>query len=623
LQTRANFVSEGSAIVPRTKIVEQAHALEREPACVAEAKCATTAIWNALQRSIVGSYHSRPDHTMDVSMAERPVIMVVDDEPAALAAMLDALTRRFGGDYRIVPHLSAPAALNAVSRIKEDGEEIALVIADHWMPEMTGNEFLGRVRSIEPMAKRALLVAWGDHTASPTILQACAMGQLDNYLYKPWTPAEVHLYPLVSEFLAEWTRAHRPGMELIYVVGDELSARSNEVRELLNRNGVPHGFYHTTSPMAKRLIEERGTDLTALPAVFLLDGSVLSDPTDVEIMDAIGENPRELSCDVAVVGGGPAGLTAAVYAGSEGLRTLVIEEHVIGGQAGASSLIRNYLGFPRGISGAELTQRAYQQAWLFGAKFVFARKATRLRINGELKILTLSDGREITATAVIVATGAKYRRLEVPDLDRFVGRSVFYTTFGEAQAQFVRDLDVAVAGGGNSAGQAAIHLAAFAHRVTLVVRADSLESGMSDYLVQQIRSTPNIDVRLGTEVVGAKGDELLERLAIRDRADNVVETIPAKLLFVLIGAMPHTDWLESAVQRDAKGFIVTGHDVDLETWPIGRKPMSFETSVPGIFAAGDVRLGSTKRVASAVGEGAGTVQNVHQYMEKVQKTASQ
>ena len=553
-------------------------------------------------------------------MAERPVIMVVDDEPAALAAMLDALTRRFGGDYRIVPHLSAPTALDAVSKIKEDGEEIALVIADQWMPEMTGNEFLGRVHSIEPMAKRALLVAWGDHAASPTILQACALGQLDNYLYKPWTPAEVHLYPLVSEFLAEWTRAHRPGMELIHVVGDKLSARSNEVRELLNRNGIPYGFHHATSPTAKRFSEERGVELTGLPAVFLLDGSVLANPTDAEIMDAIGESPHELSCDVAVVGGGPAGLTSAVYAGSEGLRTLVIERHVIGGQAGASSLIRNYLGFPRGISGTELTQRAYQQAWLFGAKFVFAREVTGLRTNGASKILTLSDGREITATAVIVATGAKYRRLEVPEIDRFVGRSVFYTTFGETK--LVHGLDVAVTGGGNSAAQAVIHLAAFARRVTLVVRANSLETGMSDYLVQQIRLTPNIEVRLGAEIVGAEGGELMERLAIRDRASNAVEIIPARLLFVLIGATPHTDWLASVVQRDTKGFIVTGHDVDLDAWPVDRSPMSFETSVPGIFAVGDVRLGSMKRVASAVGEGAGAVQDVHQYMEEAQKTAS-
>ncbi|MGZ6121551.1 MAG: FAD-dependent oxidoreductase [Vulcanimicrobiaceae bacterium] len=552
-------------------------------------------------------------------MAERPVIMVVDDEPAALAAMLDALTRRFGADYRIVPHLSARTALDGASKIRQDGEEIALVIADQWMPEMTGTEFLGRVRSTEPTAKRALLVAWGDHAASPTILQGCALGQLDNYLYKPWTPAEVHLYPLVSEFLAEWTQIHRPGMELIHIVGDELSPRSNEIRELLNRNGIPYGFHDTASPMANRLSEEHGIELKALPAVFLLDESVLADPTDAEIMDAIGENPHELSCDVAVVGGGPAGLTSAVYAGSEGLRTLVIERHVIGGQAGASSLIRNYLGFPRGISGAELTQRAYQQAWLFGAKFVFAREVTRFRIDGVKKILTLSDGREITATAAIVATGAKYRRLEVPEIERFVGRSVFYTTFGGTR--LVGDFDAAVIGGGNSAGQAAIHLAASARRVTVVVRGDSLESGMSDYLVQQIRHAPNIEVRLGAEVVGAEGDELMERLAIRDRASNAVETIPVKLLLVLIGAMPHTDWLANSVQCDTKGFIVTGHDVDLGTWPLGRMPMSFETSVPGIFAAGDVRLGSMKRVASAVGEGAAAVQNVHQYMEESQETA--
>lgn len=552
-------------------------------------------------------------------MAERPIIMVVDDETDALAAMLDALTRRFGGDYRVVPYLSVSAALDAVSKFKEDGEEIALVIADQWMPEMTGNEFLGRFRSIEPMAKRALLVAWGDHAASSTILQGCAMGELDNYLYKPWMPAEVHLYPLVSEFLAEWTRIHRPGMELIHIVGEEFSARANEIRELLNRNGVPYGFHYVGSAIANRLSEERGVELTALPAVFLLDGSVLVDPTDAEIMDALGESPCELVCDVAVVGGGPAGLTAAVYAGSEGLRTLVAERHVIGGQAGASSLIRNYLGFPRGISGAELTQRAYQQAWLFGAKFVFAREVTGLRSNGVEKILTLSDGREITAMSVIIATGAKYRRLEVPDIDRFVGRSVFYTTFGETQ--FVRDLDVAVTGGGNSAGQAVIHLANYARWVTLVVRANSLESGMSDYLVQQIRRTPNIEVRLGAEVVGAEGDERMERLAIRDQASNAVETIPAKLLFVLIGAMPHTDWLAGAVQRDAKGFIATGHDVDLGAWPMDRKPMSFETSMPGVFAVGDVRLGSVKRVASAVGEGAVAVQHVHQYLEEVRSVA--
>lgn len=553
-------------------------------------------------------------------MAERPAIVVVDDEPAALAAMLDALTRRFGGDYRVVPDLSPTNALDTIARIKGDGDDIALVIADQWMPQLTGTEFLERVRSIEPSAKRALLVAWGDHTASPTILQACALGQLDNYLYKPWAPAEVHLYPLVSEFLSEWTQVHRPGMELIHIVGDENEPRSNAVRELLNRNGIPYGFHAAGSSAAVRLGEERGVALTSLPAIFLLDGSVLQAPADAQIMDAIGESPAELSCDVAVVGSGPAGLTSAVYAGSEGLRTLVIESHVIGGQAGASSLIRNYLGFPRGISGAELTQRAYQQAWLFGAKFVFSREVTQIRVDGARKVLTLSDGREITATAIIIATGAAYRRLEIPDVERLAGRSVFYTTF--SGSPLAGGFDAAVVGGGNSAGQAAIHLARSARRITLIVRADSLEAAMSDYLIRQIQHTPNIDVRLHSEVAGAQGDELLQRLVIRDNSNGAVDSIPAKFLFVLIGVIPRTEWLAGTVQCDSKGFILTGRDVDPSSWPLkNRTPMSYESSVPGIFAVGDARLGSMKRVASAVGEGASAVQDVHKYMEEAREPA--
>ena len=494
-------------------------------------------------------------------MDEKPAIIVVDDEADALAGIREALTRRFGGDYRILPHLAARAALEAVCSIKEKEEEIALVIADQRMPEMTGRDFLGRVRSIMPMAKRALMVDWGDRDVSPTILQACALGELDNYLYKPWSPAEVHLYPLIGEFLSEWTQIYRPGMELIHIVGDEQSIRSNEIRELLNRNGIPHGFHQLGSILANRLSRERGVTLTALPTVFVHDGSVLVDPTDAEIMDAVGESPAELSCDVAVVGAGPAGLTAAMYAGSEGLRTLVIERHVIGGQAGASSLIRNYLGFPRGISGADLTQRAYQQAWLFGAKFVFAREVTRLSSRGDVRILTLSDGREIVSKAVIIATGAKYRSLDIPQLERF-GRNILYATFNDPR--LVRDLDVAVTGGGNSAGQAAIHLAKFARRVTLVVRGNSLNKDMSDYLVNQIQATPNIEVRVSTDIIGGDGKDRLERITVRDKARNVVDNVPAELLFALIGATPQTDWLDGIVQRDAKGFIRTGHDVDLD-----------------------------------------------------------
>ena len=545
-------------------------------------------------------------------MDEKPAIIVVDDEADALAGIREALTRRFGGDYRILPHLAAGAALEAVCSIKEKEEEIALVIADQRMPGMTGRDFLGRVRSIMPMAKRALMVDWGDRDVSPTILQACALGELDNYLYKPWSPAEVHLYPLIGEFLSEWTQIYRPGMELIHIVGDEQSIRSNEIRELLNRNGIPHGFHQLGSILANRLSRERGVTLTALPTVFVHDGSVLVDPTDAEIMDAVGESPAELSCDVAVVGAGPAGLTAAMYAGSEGLRTLVIERHVIGGQAGASSLIRNYLGFPRGISGADLTQRAYQQAWLFGAKFVFAREVTRLSSRGDAKILTLSDGREIVSKAVIIATGAKYRSLDIPQLERF-GRNILYATFNDPR--LVRDLNVAVTGGGNSAGQAAIHLAKFARRVTLVVRGNSLNKDMSDYLVNQIKATPNIEVRVSTDIIGGDGKDRLERITVRDKARNVVDNVPTELLFALIGATPQTDWLDGMVQRDAKGFIRTGHDVDLDAFPPSRGPMSFETSVPGVFAVGDVRFGSTKRVATAVGESAGAVQNIHQYIE--------
>jgi thioredoxin reductase (NADPH) len=546
-------------------------------------------------------------------MDEKPAIIVVDDESDALAAIRDALARRFGEDYRVLPHTSACAALEAVRSIKEKGDEIALVIADQQMPEMRGRDFLGRVRSIMPMAKRALMVDWGDRDVSPTILQACALGELDNYLYKPWSPAEVHLYPLIGEFLSEWTQIYRPGMELIHIVGDEQSTRSNEIRELLNRNGIPHGFHQPGSMLAERLSRERGVMLTALPAVFVHDGSVLVDPTDAEIMDAVGESPAELSCDVAVVGAGPAGLTAAMYAGSEGLRTLVIERHVIGGQAGASSLIRNYLGFPRGISGADLTQRAYQQAWLFGAKFVFAREVTKLSSRGEARILTLSDGREIISKAVIIATGAKYRPLEIPQLERF-GRNILYATFNDPR--LVRDLDVAVTGGGNSAGQAAIHLAKFARRVTLVVRGNSLNKDMSDYLVNQIRATSNIDVRISTDIIGGDGRDRLEHITVRDKARNIVDNVPAELLFALIGATPQTDWLDGIVQRDAKGFIRTGHDVNSDAFARSREPMSFETSVPGVFAAGDVRLGSTKRVATAVGESAGAVQNIHQYIEE-------
>src|SRR5215212_8978673 len=527
-------------------------------------------------------------------MLTRPVIMVVDDEPQALAALLGALARRFGGDYRIVSHLSARAALDDLQRIRADGEQVALVIADQWMPEMPGIELLGRAHEIHAAAQRALLVEWGDRTAAPTIIQGCAFGQIENYLHKPWSPPEVHLYPAVSEFLAAWTRIHGAPMELVRLVGDYPSSRVHEIREFLERNGTPHGFYVAESEQGKRLLQQAGLDGSRLPALILLDGHVFVAPSNAEISDALGaSNLEERTGDVAIVGAGPAGLAAAVYAASEGLSTIVVEREAIGGQAGTSSLIRNYLGFPAGISGGELTQRAYQQAWLFGAKFVFARGVSQLRASGPNRILTLSDGTEITVRAVVVASGAAYRRLDVPRLERFKGTGVFYTALSfdtPGDARLMKDKTVLVVGAGNAAGQAVVHLSKNARRVMLLVRGDSLETSMSDYLVRDISRRPNVEIRLQTEVADGNGDSALQRVVLLDHALGRRETVSADALFVLIGAQPHTEWLNGTLQHDRKGFIITGHDLDLDDvgWSLERSPLPLETSMPGVFALGDV-----------------------------------
>jgi thioredoxin reductase (NADPH) len=553
-------------------------------------------------------------------MLTRPVITVVDDEPQALAALLDALARRFGGDYRIVSHLSARAALDDLEQIRADGEQVALVIADQWMPEMSGIELLGRAHEIHSAAQRALLVEWGDQSAAPTIIQGCAFGQIENYLHKPWSPPEVHLYPPVSDFLAAWTRAHGPHMELVRLIGDYPSSRVHEIREFLERNGIPHGFYVAESEQGKRLLRHAGLDGSRLPALILLDGHVLVAPSNANISDALGaSNLEERTGDLAIVGAGPAGLAAAVYAASEGLSTIVVEREAIGGQAGTSSLIRNYLGFPAGISGGELTQRAYQQAWLFGAKFVFARGVSHLRPSGLNRILTLSDGTEITVRAVLVASGAAYRRLGIPQLERFRGMGVFYTALSfdtPGDARLMKDKTVLVIGAGNSAGQAVVHLSKNARRVMLLVRGDSLEKSISDYLVRDISRRPNVEIRLRTEVVDGDGDTTLQRVVLMDHACGTRETVSADALFVLIGAQPHTEWLDGTVQRDRKGFIVTGGGLDRADvgWSFERGPLPLETSMPGVFAIGDARQGSVKRVASAVGEGAIAVRHIHEYL---------
>jgi len=548
----------------------------------------------------------------------RPWILIVDDRPRGLSALLDAISRRYGGDYYTVGHLSARAALEDLERARAAGEEVALVIADQWMPEMTGNELLLRAHTIHPEAQRALLVAWGDKRSANTILEGCALGYLDNYILKPWSPAEIHLYPVVGEFLADWTRTHGPRLELLRLIEDA-SPRSTFLRELFERNGIPHGFYAADSPAGQKLIHDLRVDETRLPAVVLFDGTVLHQPTNAQLADLLSQSEAtDELYDLAIIGAGPSGLGAAVYAASEGLSTVVIEREAIGGQAGASSLIRNFLGFPRGISGTELAQRAYQQAWLFGAKYVHARSAVGLRAEADRRIITLDDGRTITARAVIIATGAKYRRLGVPSIDRYEGIGVLYTA-GADIAMALTGKDVVVCGGANSAGQAVVHLAKRARRVILAVRGPALATHMSAYLAQEIARLPNVELRLETEAVDASGTRGLEEVVLQHRRTGKRERVAVSALFVMIGANPPTEWLEGILERNRSGFILTGRDVpEAVRQAFGdRAPLDYETSVPGVFATGDVRFGSTKRIASAIGDTACAMPLVHRYLAEL------
>jgi thioredoxin reductase (NADPH) len=544
--------------------------------------------------------------------------MIVDDRPHGLSALRDAIERRYGADYRIVAHVSARAAIDELAHARDDGEDVALVITDQWMPELPGRELLRRVQALHPDAQRALLVGWGDTRSSEAVLQGCALGDLHNYILKPWTPEEVHLYPVIGEFLAGWARRHGPRLELVRVIVEMPSARGTELREILERNGVPFGAYAADSPAGRRVIEEIGIDRSRLPAIVTFDNRIIYDPTNAELADALGTRvPTDLHCDVAIVGGGPAGLAAAVYSASEGLRTIVVEGLAIGGQASESSLIRNFLGFPRGITGADFAQRAYQQAWLFGAEYVLARRVVELHAEGALRHLVLEDGRVITARSIIIATGAAYRRLAPPQISRFEGRGVFYYA-GEDVSIALAGQDLVVAGGGNSAGQAVVHLAKHARRLIHVVRGDALASSMSAYLIQEIMRLPNVELRLNAEVVDADGDDSLASVVLRDRVTGATESVPTLGLFVMIGAIPHTEWLRGTIDCDDGGFILTGADVRPSSRGAfdDREPMLLETCIPGVFAAGDVRHGATKRIASAAGEAAVAVAAIHEYVDR-------
>jgi len=543
-----------------------------------------------------------------------PVLLAVDVEPT-LAAVERELRRRYEGSYRVICTRAADEALTTLAELSAAGEEVALVLAAHSLSEPTGGDVLERAHQLHPHARRALLVDWGDWgdvATAKAIFDLMALGRIDYFLLRPAVSPDELFHHAISGFLLEWTEARRIAPHTVSIVGDAWSGRAHELRQTLQRCAIPHAFYLSDSPDGRSALRKAAAEANP-PCVILPDGKVLNNPTNREIADATGVaiDDEGTDYDVAILGAGPAGLSAAVYSASEGLDTLVVDEGGIGGQATSSSLIRNYLGFPRGISGRRLGQHAYEQAWVFGAKFRFMDGATDLGRVGDRLEVTLTDDRRVSARTVILAMGAEYRRLGVPALEALHGAGVFYG--GPAsEAPALAGKEAYVVGGANSAGQAALHLADYARRVTLVVRAPSLGARMSHYLVHELEAAPNVEVRLETEVIGGGGDGHLEYLELRSRGTEEHLTVPADGLFVLIGARPPTGWLPDQIARDRQGFVLTGADLaGDDRWPLERPPYLLETAMPGVFAAGDVRHGSIKRVASAVGEGSISIQLVH------------
>ena len=550
----------------------------------------------------------------------KPILLALDGDERDLQRLELELTKRYATDYRVVAERSPANAIRTLEDHAAAGGDAALLVTALWLPDTTGVEVLARAHALFPHAKRLLVIRWGDRAAATPILRATALNQIDTYTGKPIGESAEGFHKVVTDLLADWSSLTQPQMEAVSVVGDAWSSRSHELRDLLRRNGVSYRYYDVNTEEGQVRLERIGCPRGPLPVVALFDGTVLSDPTNEELADAFGVNTRPSNepYDLAIVGGGPAGLSAAVYAASEGLRTLVIEGRAIGGQAGTTSLIRNYLGFPDGIGGGQLAVRAHEQAWRLGAKFYFMRRATRLRAQGQNRIVTLSDGTEIASRSVVLSMGVEYRRLGMEGLDSLLGAGVYYGA-AVTEARAMAGQEVFVVGAGNSAGQAALHLARYASRVTLLVRGESLYTSMSEYLIHEITARPNITVRVRTEVVGGCGVGRLRGLVLRDADSGNQESVPAFALFVLIGAIPHTTWLPPEVVRDDRGFVVTGNHLTSYApassfAPNARAPLPFETSVPGVFAIGDSRHGSVKRVASAVGEGSVAVQQVHTYL---------
>jgi thioredoxin reductase (NADPH) len=505
-------------------------------------------------------------------------------------------------------------ALARLAELKAAGADVPLVLAEQRLPGISGTELLARVRDIFPTARRGLLITWGERSTPAPFLEAAALGQLEFYLNRPTRSPDEQFHRVITGSLEEWWREQGGRSELVTVIGDDPSARVHEIRDVLARNNVPFGFYASGSPEARAALRRLGVVDPAGPVLSLYTGVVLVDPANAEVGEALGLDvrPGGQVYDVVIVGAGPAGLAAAVYGASEGLSTALLEREAFGGQAGTSSRIRNYLGFPDGVSGGELAQRAYEQAWAFGTHLVYGNPATSLAKDEDLLVVGLEDGSQARARAVVIATGVSYRRLGIPELEALAGGGVFYGA-GTIEAQAVAGKPAFVVGGGNSAGQAALHLSKYAQQVTILIRSQSLAASMSDYLIRQIDAAPNVDVRYRCEVAGGGGSGHLEQLLLRNRDSGKTEPVPAAGLFILIGAQPFTSWLPEAIQRDQWGYILTGPDTG-QDWPLQRAPFLLETTTPGVFAVGDVRHGAIKRVASAVGEGSTAIRLIHDYL---------
>jgi thioredoxin reductase (NADPH) len=555
---------------------------------------------------------------MAIDTDRKPILLTVDDDPGVSRAVARDLRRQYGRTYRVVRTESGPEALETLRELKLRGDLVAVLLADHRMPEMSGLEFLEQAMDLFPRARRALLTAYADTDAA---IQAINVVDLDHYLLKPWDPPEEKLYPIVDALIDLWLATDEHSTTQTQVVGHRWSARSFEVRDFLARNSVPYRWHTSEEPEGRRLLAAAGVDATNIPLVVTPDSDYLVDPEIGELAARVGlsTTPTTDFYDVVIVGGGPAGLGAAVYAASEGLRTVLVERKATGGQAGQSSRIENYLGFPDGVTGGQLTDRARRQAHKFGAEILTTRDVVGLDVRASARGVRFADGGEVVAHAVLLATGIAYRRLGVPGADALAGRGIFYGS-AVTEASTCAGDDVYIVGGANSAGQAAVFLARHARRVTLLVRAGSLEKSMSYYLIRQISEIPNIEVRVSTDVVELHGDDHLEAITLCNSATRTVETVRAGYMFVFIGAEPRTEWLDGVIERDRRGFVLTGPDLLVEGnrprgWDLDRDPYFLEGSVPGVFAAGDVRANSVKRVASAVGEGAMAIQLIHGYLE--------